>query len=97
MSDVIRQIEAWLETEPNQTEVIILRKEDDGFEVTLQYGNRTTVPQTSDDLTTALTKAVGKASRLASSARRDAEKKTKVIQKKPTVLPGVESIKLPGM
>ena len=84
MADIIQQITDWLNTEPNQTEVIVMRKERGDFEVTFQYGNRTTVPVVDADLGVALSKAVTKASKLPSAKRHAAEKKTVVV-------------KLPGM
>ena len=91
MSDVIRQIEAWLQTEPNATEVIIIRRRDNDFAVKIEYGDRTTVPHVDPDLTVALSSAVGKASRMPSGARDKAEK---AARKKKTK---VEGFKLPGM
>lgn len=83
MSDVIRQVEDWLRTEPNATEVIIIRRRNSDFAVKVEYGDRTTVPHIDRDLTVALSSAVGKASRRPSNARANAEKTTVV--------------KLPGM
>lgn len=108
MTDVIKEIEDWLSTEPNQTEAFLMRKENGQFEVTLQYGNRTTVPFTADTIEGALSGAVSKAKRIPSAARDKRDKTTKVdkkparkttkVDKPVSMMPGVPTgSSMPGL
>jgi len=84
MTDAIKALTNWLNTEPNATEVIIIRKRSNDFSVKLEYGDRTTVPCVDADLNEALLAAVDQADRLPSSRRKDA-----IQEKRPMRLPGM--------
>jgi hypothetical protein len=102
----LEQLEIWLAKEPNQTEVIIIRRRDNEYCVKIEYGNTTTVPAENHDLRAAISEAVTKADTHRSGKRKEHEenivKTTKqptnvVLTKKPVALPGMVSVKLPGM
>lgn len=88
--DVIKRIESWLKTEPNQSEVIVMRRQDNDFEVTVRYGNVTTVPAEGRDLAETLGAAIRAAERLPSAQKKDREKSTMVNKQ-------TAPVKLPGM
>lgn len=88
MKDALKALSDWLENEPNQTEVIIIRRRDNEFCVKIEYGDRTSVPVENHDLNEALLTAVDRADRLPSSKRVKADHGRKS-------LPGI--VKLPGM
>jgi len=89
--NALSKLTDWLEKEPNQTEVIIIRRRSNQFCVKIEYGNSTTVPAESMNLEEAIMTAVDQANRLPSAKRKDAEKP------EPKVKPMVTGGMMPGM
>lgn len=72
MTDVIAKVQKWFDDEPNQTEIIIIRKEDGQFAAFLHYGNRVMIPRSSslDNLADALEQIIDRAIEMPSGPRK---------------------------
>lgn len=85
---MFEQIEEWLSHEPNQNEVIVLRKLDNSFEVSLKYGNWTKITKSAATLEEAMLEAILRADVTPSAARRKQDK----VKKTETSFDSLESL-----